>query len=565
MRLRLTVQAALRRHQAPLILGFLCVVHLGATLLWLQTDRPGAVWFADDFVHLAGFHLLLAALELEGPAALLAYLTEVNSHYPMVAHYPLALAAWLMDPPHVAARVGNSLYALILLISVYHIGRRCHSRRAGLLAAALVSLMPAVYGGWRTVGLDFPAMCLTAPAVLMLLRTNHFSRPRAAALFGLVAGLAALIKGQSLMFLVWPAAYALGAGLWEARGDRAAMKRTALAGVAAVGVLALVTAVWWAGRLGHLAELVGAHATGEGMREYEGDISLLGGVSFFLGALPLAATGLMTVATVALLPAALRTMGRGRWVILIWLVLPLLLHMTLKVRNVRYIFPLVPAMAVLLGAGLCGLRWPRVQSALAAAVGVGAVGLWLACSLVGEDHRRAIITTPLGRVELPREQPGDLESFCMACGHEFYVFPRRTADFTDEVNTESRRMARALARRHPGGAGLLLYHSLGTTNLALWLQHRLPASRLILYSACDWSTQRRPAPGAHWSAHLLFTSRRPVAGPGVIYQSRIRKTRVDWLRSQEAPALVHLVLRRRDPTAPPPVPPFLCEFYPDVK
>ena len=79
-----TAQAALRRHQAPLILGFLYAVHLTVTLLWLQADRPGAVWFADDFVHLAGFHLLLSAMELEGPTALLAYLTEVNGLFSQI-------------------------------------------------------------------------------------------------------------------------------------------------------------------------------------------------------------------------------------------------------------------------------------------------------------------------------------------------------------------------------------------------------------------------------------------------------------------------------------------------
>ncbi len=560
-----TAQAALRRHQAPLILGFLYAVHLTVTLLWLQADRPGAVWFADDFVHLAGFHLLLSAMELEGPTALLAYLTEVNSHYPLVGHYPLALVAWLIDPPHVAARLGNSLYFLVLLVSVYHIGRHCQDRRAGLLAAALVSLMPAAYGGMRTVGLDFPAMCLTAPAVLMLLRTEHFSRPRAAALFGLVAGLAALVKGQALMFLAWPAVYALGAGLWQARGDGAALRRTALAAAAAVGVMALVTAVWWTGRAGHLVGLVGAHATGEGMREYEGDISLLSGVWFFFGALPLAATGLMTVATAALLPVAMRTLGRGRWVILIWLVLPLLLHMTLKVRNVRYIFPLVPAMAVLLGAGLSGLRWPRVRAGVAAALGVGAVGLWLACSVVGEDHRSAALSTPLGVVNLPRKHPEGLAAYCATCGHEFYVFPRRAVDFTDEVSTESSLMARTLARSHPGGQGLLLYHTLGTTNLALWLQDRLPASRLILYSDCDWSTSRRPAPASGWSPYLLFTSGELFEDPDVVYESHIRKTRLDWRRGDGAPSLVHLVLQRRDPTAEPELPLFRCEFFPDVE
>ena len=556
---------ALRRYEVPLLLGFFFAVQMTATLLWLQLDVPSAVWFGDDFVHLAGFHHLLASLELEGPWALIASLRELNSHYPLVAHYPLALLAWLVDPPHVVARVGNGFYFLVLLVSVYHIGRHCHCKGAGLLAAALLSLMPAVYGGWRTVGLDFPAMCLTAPAVLLLLRSDHFRRLRAAALFGLVAGLAALVKGQSLLFLVWPAAYALGAGLWAAREDRSALRRTALGAVVAMAVLALVTAVWWVGRLGDLAGLIGSHATGEGMREFEGDVSLFSGVVFFIRSLPMLATGLMTIALALLLPFALRHMGRGRWVILAWLVLPLLLHMGLKVRNVRYLFPLVPAMAVLLSVGLCGLR-PWLRGAATSVVGVGAVALWIACSLAGHDARVATVNTPLGELSFSRELP-NVDHYCGACGHYFYVYPRLPGDFNPAVATESLRLAEVLGRRHPGGEGLLLYYSLETTNFALALQHRLPASRLLLHSPCDWATKRRPRPPARWHPYVLFTARSavPAFAAQVAYQRRIPKTRIDWIPGGDRARQVRLVLWRLDAaSAPPPMAPFQCEFFPDL-
>ena len=557
--------SSLRRYEVLLVLGFLFAVHLTATLLWMQLDVPGAVWFGDDFVHLSGFHLLLTSLELEGPWALVAYLRELNSHYPLLAHYPLALLSWLVDPPHVVARVGNSLYFLILLVSVYHIGRHCQGKRAGLLAAALVSLMPAVYGGWRTVGLDFPAMCLTAPAVLMLLRCDHFRSLRPAALFGLAAGLATLVKGQSLLFLVWPAAYALGVGLWFARGDRAALGRIALNAAVTVAVLALVTAVWWAGRLGDLAAQIGSHATGVGMREYEGDISLVSGVIFFIRSLPMLATGLMTLALAAVLPFAVRAMGRGRWVVLIWLVLPLLFHMGIKVRNVRYIFPLVPAMAVLLGAGLCGLR-PWLRGAATALVGGGAVALWVACSLAGHDARVATVQTPAGELSFSRELP-DARRYCGACGHYFYVYPRRPGDFTPEVTRESRRMAATLGRRHRGGERLLIYYTMETTNFALALQHRLPASRLLLHSRCDWATSRRPRPTAGWHAYLLFSARHgvPAFATRVAYHRRVRKTRIDWVPGGDVSRQRHLVLWSLDAAStPPPQAPFLCEFFPDM-
>ncbi len=82
-----------RRRYPLLLLGGLALLHLGVQLRWLAADT----WTAqrilgDGFAHGGGLLHLLAGLDLGGAPAALRYLRETDSHYPLLAHLPLALA-----------------------------------------------------------------------------------------------------------------------------------------------------------------------------------------------------------------------------------------------------------------------------------------------------------------------------------------------------------------------------------------------------------------------------------------------------------------------------------------
>ena len=366
------------RHQDALLLGAFALVHLVATVLWLREDHLDMMRVPDEFSHYWALANLHAALSLDLMSGALNGLRMIANNYPLVGHFPRAAAGLLLGPSPLVFCAANVVYTGVLLVSIYHIGRRCHGRRAGLLAAALVSLTPAVYGGARSVGLDYPAMCMTCLAMLMLLRSDGFRRLPDSVGFGVCAGLAVLIKGQCALFLVWPAAYLLVRSLWQARARGVVRWRPLVGGGLAVLVMLLTTAVWWAGRLGNLARYMGAHTTGDGMLDVAGDISFSGGVIHYVQALPLILAGPLAVATLLVLPAFLFH-ARHRWMVLIWLVAPLVVHMALSVRHPRYIFPLVPAAALVLAVGLCSLK-PRLRSVLVAVVGALAVISWLCCT-----------------------------------------------------------------------------------------------------------------------------------------------------------------------------------------
>ena len=451
----------LDRHQVPALLALIAAVHFIVNLLWLRQDTFYLERVPDAFSHFYGVSRLANDAEQLGPLALLRDLREINGHYSMVALLPSALAGLALGKTALVYRAANVLFFAVALASVYAIGRRCHGRRAGLLSAALFSLMPAAYAGWRTIGLDFPALCLTAAAVVFLLRSDGFRRSPDAALFGLLTGLATLAKPTSLIFLFFPAAHALATGLIGARRDRAALLRVLRGAALCLAVLLVSTAPYWAGRIHQMADLLFSHATARGMLRTEGDISLAGGIKHYILALPLLLNGPLTLTAVLVLPLFIRR-SRHRWVILLWLVVPLLIHMGLKIRHQRYIFPLVPAAAVVIGVGLSTVRH-RLRAVPVALVGAVSVVLWIACSFVpgqrvgGSDRILSVVRrwqrTP-GAPHTLSVLPDSVAGYVCSCGgSQFSGPPTHRA----EVPVDSlSRAVRLIGRRHRAGRGAIV-------------------------------------------------------------------------------------------------------------
>ncbi len=398
-----------------LLLSAFVLVHLVVTVLWLRDNHMDLDRVQDELAHYWGLTNLHTAMSLDPLTGALNSLRATHINYPLVTHLPRAVAGLLFGGTPLVFCAANALYLTVLLVSVYGIGVRCHGRAAGLLAAGLASLMPAAYGGMRSVGLDFPVTCMTALAMLALLRAEGFRRLPAAAGFGVCAGLAILIKGQAALFLFWPAAAALVHGLWQQRRDGDPVWRPLAGGALAVALLLGTTAVWWLGRLGPMAAYLTSHSTGQGMRDVAGDISLWGGVVCYLKALPLSMSAPLALGALLALPLFLRR-GRHRWEILAWLVAPLALHMALSVRHARYIYPLLPAAAVLLAVGLCTLR-SRLQAAAAVTAGALAVAGWLSCTYL--QHPTPGTVRPLRcYFEIPPElvKTSDVLNSLLACG-----------------------------------------------------------------------------------------------------------------------------------------------------
>ncbi len=496
----------------PACLGALALIHGVVNLIWLAGDGWDVSRIPDGFVHAGSALHLSSGVATQGAEAL-GCVRDVHSFYPVLAHLPRAAAAALFGLSPTVLRLANLLYLLVLLVGVYKLGRRCLDRRAGLLAATLVSLMPAVYGGSRVVGLDFPALCLTPLAVYLLLRSDGFKRPGYAVAFGATAGLAALIKGQVLLFLFWPAALALVLGIWRSlkEEDAGPWWRTALGAGLTLVALAAASAVWWVGRFEELTRVLAGHATGKEMLFYESDPSVLGGVKYFLTTFPLLVTGPLSLVLVAAVVVLLRGRVRLRWELLAWIAIPLLLHMVLKVRHFRYLFPLVPAAAVLLGVGVYTLK-VRWRHAVAGGLVALAVAMWLACSFSAGPPEGALhVTACVPQQQLQREPPG---MSLLACGSCSYSGPSAESA-RHELYAQAGKVAGWLQRRHPAGQGLMLqfdaWRHPKMVPLIILLLERLPAAQVFMTGGVRTERLTPSTPPGGW--HHYKVTLTPTAVP----------------------------------------------------
>ena len=143
--------------------------------------------------------------------------------------YPFALAAlWkIVGVGETSARLFNAVLGALTILFVYALGREVFDRRAGLLSAGLYAVLPSAIV-WLPLTLSEPLFTLVFVAALWLLFDSSSQtsahRPAVALLFGLLAGLATLTRGQGLVLLP------LALLLWLARdGPRGGLKQIGLA------------------------------------------------------------------------------------------------------------------------------------------------------------------------------------------------------------------------------------------------------------------------------------------------------------------------------------------------
>jgi hypothetical protein len=243
-----------------------------------------------------------------------------------------------------AARAANLVWLILALLATYRLGVRLHSPGAGLVASAALAAMPLMMGFSRSLWFDVPLSAMTALTMLMLVRTDCFTRPRAAVALGVVAGLGLLTKLGLVIFVAGPTVGCLVIGLRRPGQRRRAIALAALA--AGVAILVLAS---WAGP--HWREVMKAFTMARpGAVPTDGP----GLAGFYVLGIPKIFVGPLLTALFVLAGVVLVLQDRRRVLTIsgLWLGGALLL-LEPFVQQSRYFLPALPAIALITGAGLC--------------------------------------------------------------------------------------------------------------------------------------------------------------------------------------------------------------------
>ncbi|MCP9899769.1 glycosyltransferase family 39 protein [Cyanobium sp. Cruz CV13-4-11] len=290
----------------------------------------------------------------------------------------------LLGPGYGSAILSNGLFQALLLGSLYGLGRLAHSRAAGLWAAFLCGVAPALLNQRSDYLIDF-SLTAVLTATWWLLTVRVLARPRHPWLWSLGGGLglgAVVLTRPTGLVMLWLPLLVLA---WMAlaallrRGRPARLAESLLAAAAATAV----AWPWWSQNWLTILSTVNK-ARQWGVLYQDGlEANTLAGWLFYPRLLPtMAGAALVAVVVAGGLLSRWRRRGAPAnalaWPQLAWwLSFPLgalLLATLMSTKDFRFVLPLVPQLCLGLGIVLASAtgRWTAVWRL--AVVGIGVWG-----------------------------------------------------------------------------------------------------------------------------------------------------------------------------------------------
>ncbi|MGB3492641.1 MAG: phospholipid carrier-dependent glycosyltransferase [Elainellaceae cyanobacterium] len=367
----------------------LWLLSVGLDWVWLALDQSVPSWDPAD--HLIGAlnyrWMLLHADWFSGEWW--RGIWTLSSKYPPLVYLSTAPSLTLFGLSADAATTVNAFYSAVLLGSVYIIGRHLFSPSVGLWGVGLCLLFPQFYTLRSQYFMDYPLAAGVAAAFALLTLWKDAKSRRAqwiwAIAFGITFGLALLIKQTGLIFLAVPLCWVAIAALIRRRWARILQLLSGLV------ITALMLVPW--SRTNWLFQISAAFSANTRSAEIEGDPEIFSwaGLSYYATHLPQAVSyPILIVGLSGLLLWAVGTLWRSPdslpqlrslhtwvqrhqpslppqwWRGLGWLGIfcggAYLVWSSFANKDVRYIMPYLPGVAIALAVGIACWkgRWRTV-------------------------------------------------------------------------------------------------------------------------------------------------------------------------------------------------------------
>ncbi|MEO0409698.1 MAG: glycosyltransferase family 39 protein, partial [Cyanobacteria bacterium P01_A01_bin.135] len=378
----------------PALLLSLWLLSLLIDGVWLWLDQGIPSWDPADH-HIGALNYWWALGQIQPTSDWWQGFWTLSSKYPPLLYVSTAPLLALLGRSLDAAVLVNGLYSLILLLAVYGLGQRLFSPKVGLWAAGLALVMPQLYQTRTEYYMDY---ALTALVALTLWALTQWAvrRRRAqwgwAIAFGACLGLAFLAKQTALLFFAVPVGWLVAARLWRRQWGQVG-QLAAAGGVALLLLLPWSTTNWF-------FQVSAAFSANTRSAAIEGDpsVATVAGWLFYWQRLPqMVSWPLLALPLAGLILAV----GRGKVKAqeqraLGWLGLFLggsyLIWTAIANKDVRYVMPWLPVLAIVLAYGLWhlprGLRWGT------AALGLGLMLANLFGGLLGGNWQLASLLSP---------------------------------------------------------------------------------------------------------------------------------------------------------------------------
>jgi hypothetical protein len=295
-------------------------------------------------------------------------IVERSSFYPPVVPCAAALVYRVLPTDAAAAQIAMLGFLAWGMAATYALGRAVGGGAAGVAAAWIFGTAPFVLFSALRFQLDLPLAALVATALLVLWRTEGFTRVSWSLLAGVVFGLGMLIKPPFAAYLLPPV-------LWVLIRER--RRRAVVNALLAAAVGAALCLVWYGPRLIGIPRQIALRAVVHGAEEGKPPTLSGAALAFYPTSLPIQ---LGLVATLLVIAGIVIALLRREAFVVVAFVVPFALFMLLRNKDLRYTLPLLPIASTLaaISVGALGRRWQTALGAVLLVAGVAQLSgvLW---------------------------------------------------------------------------------------------------------------------------------------------------------------------------------------------
>jgi len=352
-----------------LLLLVLLLFHIVNNVIIVTNDNTPLLWDGGDyFLKSLKYYDVFANFGSD----FISRFNAVSTYRPplfMLSSLPLYLAFGRSTD---VAIMTNILYLIILVLSVYGIGRRIHSKEVGLMAAFIVSIFPIIFGSSRVYWQDFPLTAMVSLSIYMLIRADYFRDRKYSILFGLSIGLGMLTKWTYSVFLAGPFLYFFISSFKRSPENHEKAFRPVLNASISIFLGMAVASFWYipngwdvAGKLFGLSVGITGE-TGEKATRFQQLGETIGpsgvfnikSLTYYAG--QLVSHQITFFFAILLIIFTFSFMKRRDkkmvWTLLLWIVVSVVAFTLIKNKTMRNTIPMLPAIGLIIASGIIEIK-----------------------------------------------------------------------------------------------------------------------------------------------------------------------------------------------------------------
>lgn len=329
-----------------------------SNLIWWARDLVPPMWDQSDYLLHAQY--LYQALTEDGLGAFYVSLLKGLAYKaPLLTTLPAPLYL-IFGTGYKTAMLSNLVFMIAGSYFLFRLGELLVGRTEGIIAVLILHTFPLVFAMSREFLVEYGLMVIVIAWFYFILKPGSFRNVKVSGALGVVLGLGLLMKISFPLYAFLPTLFVLTILVRQKNVSVAEILRN---GAVLAGIAAVIAVPWYLRNMKHVIDFAMISGYSERAKAYGmGEVFSLRTIFSYWGSLVDCITTYWLVLLLASAAVAFkRTAGNPlershRWVLILWFAAPFVIFTLGVNKDVRYITPILPVIALALGACM-GRLW----------------------------------------------------------------------------------------------------------------------------------------------------------------------------------------------------------------